>query len=71
MKLWQWLRGERDNADALAAADQQEKLNQARRETLWIAQVAAPALARLPANEFVERVRSAMTLPSDTDPRGR
>jgi hypothetical protein len=69
MRWWRWLRRERDQTDALAAAAQRKKLDEARRDTLWITQVAAPALARLPANEFVERVRAAMTLQSGPERR--
>ena len=61
MRLWRWLRGVRDNDDAQAVVEQQKKLAQAQRDTAWIADVAAPQLARLPADQFVDRVRLAMT----------
>ena len=60
-----WMRRIRDDSDTRSANEQREKLAQARRETGWIVRVAAPELARLPADQFVERVRSAMTLRVD------
>jgi hypothetical protein len=55
-------RGAHDTADAQAAVEARKKLAQAQRDTAWIADVAAPQLARLPTDQFVDRVRDAMTL---------
>ena len=62
MRLWRWLRGERDDSDAQAAAEQRDKLAQAQRDTGWIVDVAGPQMDRLPGDQFVARIREAMML---------
>ena len=62
MSWWRWWRRDRDRPDAAAAIEQRAKLAQARAETPWIATVAAAELAKLPPEQFADRVRLAMTL---------
>lgn len=69
MRFWRWLRRDRDDSDAQAAAEQQEKLAQARTETAWLTRVAATELAKLPPEQLVARFRLAMTLRPDQEKR--
>lgn len=64
MSFWVWLtqRGALDDTDGQAAMEARKKLAQAQRDTVWIAEVAAPQLARLSADQFVDRIRAAMAL---------
>lgn len=64
MNWWRWLmrRSAGESEDAVAVVEARKKLEQARRDTAWITDVAAPQLARLPQEQFVDRVRNALTL---------
>lgn len=64
MSFWARLtrRDVSDGADVQAAVEARKKLAQAQRDTAWIAEVAAPQLARLSADQFVDRIRAAMAL---------
>jgi hypothetical protein len=57
-----WWRNSGDGRDAAAAREQEAKLREAQRETLWIEEHGPPLVERLGAEAFAERVRTAMSL---------
>jgi hypothetical protein len=66
LRRW-WWRGVAADVDAAAAREQEAKLREAQRETLWLEEHGRPLVARLGAEAFADRVRTAMSL--STKPR--